>query len=38
MHDGDELCSELGLHIMGNMFDHGGNEVASGEQRVHDNT
>ena len=37
MHDGDELCSELSLHIMGNMFDGGGNGVVSGEQRVHNN-
>ena len=38
MHDGDELCLELGLHIMSNMFYCGGNGVVSGEQGVHNDT
>ena len=36
MYDGDELHSEPGLHVMGDMFDDGGNGVASSERRVHD--
>ena len=31
MHDRDELCSELSLHVTGDMFDGGGNGVVSGE-------
>ena len=36
MYDGDELCSELGLDIMGNVLDDRGDGVLGGEQRVHD--
>ena len=36
MHDGDELRSEPGLHIMGNVFNGGGDGILGGEGRVHD--
>ena len=35
MHNGDELCSEPGLDIVGNVLDSCGNGVSSSEQRVH---
>ena len=35
MHDRNELCLELGLHIMGNMLDSGGDGVVSHEGGVH---
>ena len=37
MHDRDELCSELGLHVMGNMLDGQGDRAPSHEGGVHDN-
>ena len=37
MHDRDELCSELGLHITGNMFDCRGDGVPGGEQGIYNN-
>ena len=36
MHDRDELCSELSLHIMGDMFNGGGNGVPGCEWGVYD--
>ena len=36
MHDRDELCSESGLHITGDVFDCGGDGVLSGEWGVYD--
>ena len=36
MHDRDKLRSELGLHIMGDVFDSGGDGVLSCERRVYD--
>ena len=36
MHDRNKLHLELGLHIMGNMFDSGGDRVVDGKQRVYD--
>ena len=36
MHDGDELCSEPGLHIVGDMFHGGGNGIVGHERGVHD--
>ena len=38
MHDRDELRSELGLHITGDVFDCGGDGVLGGERGVYDNT
>ena len=38
MHDGDELHSESGLYITGDVFDGGGDRVVSGKQRVYDDT
>ena len=37
MHNRDELHSEPGLHITGDVFDDGGNRVSGGEQRVYNN-
>ena len=36
MHDGDELCSEPGLHVMGDVFNSGGDGILGSEGRVHD--
>ena len=36
MHDGDELCLELDLHIMGNVFDSGCNGVPDVEWGIYD--
>ena len=38
MHDRDELHSELGLHITGDMFDSRSDGIPGGEWRVHDDT
>ena len=38
MHDGDELRSEMGLNIMCDVFDGGGDGVMSGEWGVYDNS
>ena len=38
MHDGDELCSKPGLHVMGDVCNGRSNGVPGGEWRVHDNT
>ena len=38
MHDRDELYSEQSLHITSDVFDHGGNRVASGEWGVYDDS
>ena len=38
MHDGDELHSELGLYIMGDVFDGGCDGVTGCERGVYDNT
>ena len=38
VYDRDKLRSELSLHITGNMFDGGGDGVASHERGVHDYT
>ena len=38
MHNGDELYSELGLDITGDMLDSGGDGITSGEWGVHDYT
>ena len=35
MHDRDELCSEPGLHITGDVFYGGGDGVLGGERGVH---
>ena len=37
MHDRDELHLELSLHIMGNMFDGGGDGVMGSEWQVYNN-
>ena len=36
MHDGNELRLELGLHIMGDVFNCGGNGVMGCERGIHD--
>ena len=38
MHNRNEFCLEPGLHITGNVFNGGGNGVASGKWQVHDYT
>ena len=38
MHDRDELCSEPGLHITGNVFNSGGDGVVDSEWGVHDDS
>ena len=38
MYDRDELCSELCLHIMGNMFNGEGNGIPGCERRVYNHT
>ena len=38
MHDGDELCSEPGLYVTGDVFNGRGDGVLGGEGRVHDHT
>ena len=38
MHDRDKLCLELGLHIMGDVFDCGGDGVMGGKQGIYDDT
>ena len=38
MHDRDELRSEPGLHITGDVFDCGGDGVLGGERGVYDDT
>ena len=38
MHDRDELRSEPGLHITGDVFDCGGDGVLGGERRVYNDT
>ena len=35
MHDGNELCLELGLYIMDDVLDGGGDGVPGGERGVH---
>ena len=37
VHDRDKLCLELGLHIMGDMFDGGHDGVLDCEGRVYNN-
>ena len=37
MHDRDELCLELGLYIMGDVFDGGCDGVLGHERGVYDN-
>ena len=36
MHDGNELRSEPGLHITGDVFDCGGDRVVGHERGIHD--
>ena len=36
MYDGDELCSEPGLYIAGDMFNSGDDRVVSRERGIHD--
>ena len=37
MYDGDELCSEPGLYIIGDVFNGESDRVSGCERRVHDN-
>ena len=37
MHDRDELCLELGLHVMGDILDGWGDRAPGRERGVHDN-
>ena len=36
MHDRDELCSEPGLHIMGDVFHSRGDGILGSERGVYD--